>query len=363
MQLFCPACQAAFPGTQRCPRCGGLLLLPQEAAEAAATRPAAPLPAAPSLQTTPLGRVAVGAVFALGLYLGLRKLATGVVLASHPDPDTWWSSFEGLVAVCGGQALAVIFGAVVAAAGRTGGLVFGGAVGGLCGVLFLAAELLAGAPSRDLVLYMQPIVLVCVGGVAGVLAARVWGAVPILDMPVPDQNKLSSAQFALEGPSTRSRPTSLLRVLAGAMIMMASVAVADKVRSGAQKYSGGMLRVNSVGQGQFLTWQIAVLGMLVGGATAAAGTGAGVRHGVLAGALGSVGILALTVSAGEPFSPITYWLRALSLGAVPYNDPAAITAAVSGVLLLGVLGGWLGGTLFQPLAPEHMRRPVRSGMD
>ena len=33
MQLFCPTCQAAFPGTQRCPRCGGLLLMPQEAAE------------------------------------------------------------------------------------------------------------------------------------------------------------------------------------------------------------------------------------------------------------------------------------------------------------------------------------------
>ncbi len=32
MQLFCPACQAAFAGTQRCPQCAGLLLLPHEAA-------------------------------------------------------------------------------------------------------------------------------------------------------------------------------------------------------------------------------------------------------------------------------------------------------------------------------------------
>jgi hypothetical protein len=89
--------------------------MPQEAAEASAPR-AKPAPLPAPLQTSPTGRVAVGAVFALGLYLGLRKLATGVVLAVYPDPDGWWSSFEGLVAVCGGQVVAVIFGAVLAAA-------------------------------------------------------------------------------------------------------------------------------------------------------------------------------------------------------------------------------------------------------
>ena len=265
--------------------------------------------------------------------------------------------------MCGGQRLAVIFGAVVAAAGRTGGFLFGTAVGGVCGTLFLASELIAGAPARDLVLYIQPLVLICIGGVAGVLAARVWGSVPILDMPVVDRNKLSSAQFAFAEGKDKGRPTSLVRVLAGAMIMVAAVAVSDKFRSGAQKYSGGLLRVNSVGQGQFLTWQIAVLGMLAGGATAAAGTGAGIRHGVLAGSLGAVGVLGLTASLGEPLGPVAYWLSTLSLGTLPYNDPAAVTAAVSGVLLLGILGGWLGGTLFQPLAPAHARQRLSSGMD
>src|SRR5438874_1601846 len=126
MQLFCPACQTAFPGAQRCPRCGGLLLMPQEAAEEATPRPRAKPRQAP-LQTSPAGRVAVGAVFALGLYLGLRELATGVILAAHPQPDGWWSSFDGLVAVCGAQVVAVIFGAILAAAGRTGGFTFGAA--------------------------------------------------------------------------------------------------------------------------------------------------------------------------------------------------------------------------------------------
>ena len=31
MLLFCPECQAAFTGVSRCPRCSGLLLMPDEA--------------------------------------------------------------------------------------------------------------------------------------------------------------------------------------------------------------------------------------------------------------------------------------------------------------------------------------------
>src|SRR5215203_3894176 len=221
MQLFCPACQAAFPGTQRCPRCGGLLLMPQEAAEATPTAPREKaFPLQEPLKTSPAGRVGVGAVFALGLYFGLRELATSAILAVQQEPEGWWLSFEGLVAVCGAQGLAVIFGAVIAAAGRTGGFMFGAAVGGLCGGLFLAAELLAGAPARDLVLYIQPMALVLVGGIAGVFAARVWGAVPILDLPVLDRNKLSSSRFALETTEHPGRPTLWIRILAGAMVMV-----------------------------------------------------------------------------------------------------------------------------------------------
>jgi hypothetical protein len=337
-----------------------LLLMPHEAAEVATPRQKAP-PA--PITPTPLGRIAAGAVFALGLYLGLRKLATGVVLVAYPEPDAWWGSFEGLTTVCGGQALAVIFGAVVAAAGRTGGFAFGAAVGGACGGLFLAAELIAGAPAQDLVLYVQPVVLVFVGGVAGVFAARIWGAVPILNMPVPDRTKLSSSRFSLGKTEPIRRPTAWVRALAGAIIIVSALVIADKVRSNVQKYSAGMLRVNSVGQGQFLTWQLAVLGALVGGVAAGAGTGAGIRHGAIAGMLAGVGVLGVTQAIGEPLGPVAYWMNAISLGPLPPNDPTAIVAALSGVLLIGVLGGWLGGLLFLPLAPDHMRRRLQSGLD
>lgn len=361
MQLFCPACHAAFPGTQRCPRCGGLLLMPQETAEAATPHPKAP--SSPPQLMTPTGRIAVGAVFALGLYLGLRKLATGVVLASHPNPDAWWASFDGLLAVCGGQIVAVIFGAVLAAASRVGGLGFGAAVGGLCGSAFLAAELVAGAPPQDLVLYIQPLVLIVVGGIAGVFAARVWGAVPAIDMPVPDRNRLSSSRFTLGMEPEMGRPTAWLQVLVGAMMMVVAVTAVEQVRSKMQKNSGGLLHVNSVGEGQFLTWQFAVFGVLAGGVLAGAATGAGIRHGVLAGGLGGVGVLGVTAIRGELLTPVRYWLNGLSLRELTPNEPAVILATLSGMLLLGLLGGWLGGTLFLPLAPEHMRNRLQTGLD
>jgi hypothetical protein len=338
-----------------------LLLLPQEAAEPATPRQKAapPIP----FQPNATGRVVVGAILALGLYLGLRKLTMGAVLAATADADAWWNSFDGLLVVCCGQVMAVVFGAIVAAAGRAGGFVFGSAVGAVCGVLFLGAELLGGAPARDLVLYVQLVVLVLVGGIAGVLAARVWGAVPILDMPIPSRNRLSSSRFALETDGAIGRPTAWLRILAGAMIMLLAVAAAEQVRSGAQKYSGGALRVYSIGQGQFLTWQIAILGVLGGGVLAGAGTGAGIRHGLISGALGGVGVIGLTAMHGAPLSPVSYWLNKIALGEAASNDPYAIGAALGGVLFLGFLGGWLGGTLFLPLAPDHMRSRLRTGLE
>src|SRR5205085_11069846 len=105
MQLFCPACQAAFSGTSRCPRCGGLLLMPQEAT-ALAPRPR--VSGYEPVRPTPLARAVVGTLIALGLYLGLRKLATGWALATEPDPEAWWLSFDGLRAVFGFQAAAVV---------------------------------------------------------------------------------------------------------------------------------------------------------------------------------------------------------------------------------------------------------------
>jgi hypothetical protein len=362
MQLYCPACKASFAGTQRCPQCAGLLLMPHECADALAPRPAPVPPRAPD-RPAAAGRVFVGALFALGLYLALRKLTTGVVLATGGDADAWWASFEGLLAVCGAQAVAVTFGAITAAAGRSGGAPFGAAVGLVCGGLFLAAELATGAPPQDLVLYLQLGALLVVGAVAGVIAARVWGAVPTLELEIADRARLSSSKFMVGMPDEPARPTSWAKVMIGAVIALAAVALAEKLRFTAERYSEGALRVSSVGQARFIAWQFAALGVLVGGALAAAGTGAGARHGFISGALAAAGVLGLLATSGENISPVSFWLSTLGLGGRAANDPVALAATFGGVLFLGVLGGWLGGVLFPPLAPASMRKPPKLGRD
>jgi hypothetical protein len=346
MQLFCPTCQAAFPGVSRCPKCGGLLLMPQEATEP---------------------RARFGTIVALGLYLGLRKLATAWVLAHQVDPAALWASVDGLAAVFTAQGFAAVVGAILAAAGRGGGFTVGAAVGAVCGGLFLGAELLTGAPSRDLVFYLQPPILALSGGVAGAVSTRVWVAPPLLDMPVPAAppgSKLSSLQFTKAETGGDERPMQWVRILLGAGIMVIGFVLAEKVRYGAQKYSGGFLQVQSVAQGQFMSWQLALLSILVGGGVAAAGTGMGLRHGGIAGFFAGAVAVTLNAQQGSPNQPSEYWLDRLSLSGLPPLDPYAVLAVGGGIFFAALVGGWLGSQLLPPLVPEHMRdRRFKLGAD
>jgi hypothetical protein len=306
--------------------------------------------------------VVVGVVLGLGLYLAVRKLVTAGVLATEPDPAAWWLSARGLAAVYAAQAAAVLFGAVIAGAGRVSGAPLGLAVGVVCGGLFLGFELLTGVPARDLVFYLQPPVLALLGLVTGAAGARVWTAPPVVEVPPPPQSKLSSLCLTPDALAA-GRPTVWWRVLAGALVMTLGVAFADTGRKTLQKYSGGTLRVQSQGQGKFITGQLATLAVLGGAVLAAAGTGAGVRHGLLAGLIGGAGVLAVCARAGEAVPPVEYWLGQTTLDGLPLTAPAVIATIAGGVLLLGVVGGWFGGKLFLPLAPSHLRNRLRGGLD
>lgn len=353
MLLFCPACQSAFTGVSRCPRCGGLLLMPEEAPPPPDEPGAAPpVP----LHPTPAGRVTVGTVAALGLYLGLRKVMAGWVYATEADPDAWWRTADGLAVVFGLQAAAAVFGAVLASAGRGRGFALGALVGGLCGGLFLAAEVAGGAPGGQVVLLVQPLVLGLVGALAGAVGTWVWAAAPEFDMPLPALKALSSVRLlGGDRPSGARRPTAWLRVLLGAAVMVAGVGLVEQARGRAEKATGGFLRAETRGQAKFLSWQMAALAVLAGGAVAGANTGAGLRHGILAGVLGGAGVAGLSAAQGVFSAPAEYLLDRLHLTGAAVTDPGALATVAGGVLLAGLVGGWLGGQLFLPLAPAHMR--------
>jgi hypothetical protein len=354
MQLFCPACQAAFSGTSRCPRCGGLLLMPQEAT---ALPPRARNTGYEPYTPSPANRVLVGTLLALGLYLALRQLATGWLMAANTDLDSWWLTFEGLQVVLGIQTAAAVVGAVMAGAGRPNGLVLGGLVGGLCGGLFLGAEVYsAGTQVFDLVLLIQPGVLFVAGAIAGVVGGRVWPTPPDVEKPIPlSPDKLSSIRFGMEEVIAPGRPIAWIRIIIGAIVMFVAITQADIFRNQAQKYSYGTLKVSSHGQGKFLSLQLATIAALVGATLAGAGTGSGIRHGVLAGALAGIGVVALGASSGEFVPPLQYWLGKLHMHGMEVRDPSVMFVVGMSVALVGAIGGWLGGTLFLPLAPAHLR--------
>jgi hypothetical protein len=312
---------------------------------------------------TTASRITIGVVLALGLYLGVRKIVTGTVLAVIPDPNSWWLSFNGLVAVYTSQAIAVVFGALLASSGRFYGYAHGLAVGVICGGLFLGFELLAGVPPEDLVVYLQPPVLALLGLIAGVVGARVWAVAPLLDIPIPNPSKLSSIQLATENVTNPGKPTVWLRVLVGVAVMICGAMIADKSRLFLQKNSGGVFRVQTKGQGEFITWQLASFAVLFGGVIAGAGTGAGIRHGIIAGAIGGVGLLGICLKQGSAIPPIAYWLASISMNDLEITAPSVCIVVAGTILLVGIVGGWLGGALFLPLAPENMRKRLRTGLN
>jgi hypothetical protein len=138
--------------------------------------------------------------------------------------------------------------------------------------------------------------------------------------------------------------------------MVLGVVVADPVRHFAQKNSAGLLHVQTVGQGEFITWQIATFAVLAGGVIAGSSSGGGLWHGFLAGALGGAGVMGVCVKQGAAPPPVDYWLTRVALDGMPIGATAVVTAVAGGILILGILGGWLGGAMFLPLAPESMRR-------
>jgi hypothetical protein len=360
MQLFCPTCKTTYPSFNRCPRCGGLLLMPHEvAADAPQFDGESPAP----IQTTAVGRIMVGTVLALGVYLGVRKVLAATILAANGQGTEWWLSFHGLSIVYALQAGAVLFGAVIAAAGRASGYSIGFLIGLCCGGLFLGYELLAGASPQTLVLYLQPPVLALLGLAGGVAGSRVWTPMPDLKLPIPTGSKLSSLQLGEDLEEEKPKPTQWIRVLAGAAIMVIGVVAAEQVRHTLQKNSGGLLKVDSMGQGDFITWQLATLAVLTGGVVAGAATGAGIRHGILSGFVGAGGLIGICMKMGGALPPIEYWLSKMSLDGLPLMAPTVLTAIGGGVMLLALLGGWLGGALFQILAPESMRKRTSFGLD
>lgn len=352
MQLFCPDCQAAFAGTPSCPKCGGRLLAPQESFVQAAVAAADELPT--PVQTTFLGRVMLGTIASLGLFLSLREFAVAFGGGVGIDVFT----------LCGLRYVAVAVGGLLTGAGRANGSQPGFVSGLAVGVLLTVHDVLLSGGSE----YWWPVGLAVgfplVAGAAGWVGSRVWPApVDLPDVAVPSAVTASRASNLLrlsEGSEKRKgeRPTVWLRVLVGGLVAFAAIAASDTMREFLAKASSGIFKTGGHARGAAVGAQLAAILLVVGGIVAGAGTGAGLRHGFFAALFTGMVFYAAAFSRGAAakYPPVDGLFAYLDLTLDSLYAPQTVAVLLAFLVGLITAGGWLGGQLFPPLAPEWMRK-------
>jgi hypothetical protein len=306
-------------------------------------------------------RLGVGVGLVVACYLGLREIWVSIPWFWGIPPSDWSCRFAGLISLYAAQALAVAVGAVVIAAARPHGYTLGLFLGLGSGTLFFLWEVQQNAALRQSFLLLQVPLVAWVGLLGGWVGERLWPPPPALELPQPRSSLLSSLQFsrATGQPSIPAPPTRWFRILTGATLAVALLLCADTIRQTVQQYSLGLFQAPGIGQAQFLTWLIALFGLLLGSVLAAAGSPAGLRHGALTGLLTAPMVLVVALQQDALPAPVEYTLTRAGLAGVPLNDPIAAAVVLGGILAVCTLGGWFGAALFPPLAPPALRRPIR----
>ena len=348
MQLYCPACRTASPAAERCVKCGERLLAPSELASVSRDKLASP---PPLIAPSSVGRLVVGAVTAAGLYLSVREMLLGSLDALDcsdfaPGPAAQWLL----------RAAATLAGALLAGAGRPGGAASGGVAGLVCGGLFLASDWLAGVKPTT-VEAIGVAVVAALAAAAGGIGARVWPAAT----PLPVSKTRSRGSSLLPPDPDLDRPAviplSWWRVGAGVAVALAGVLASDELRLGVRNLAGARLSLGTPADAPRVDFFFAAAALLAGGLVAGGGSGAGLRHGLVAGSVAAAALGLLAVVGKESATvPLHGLLELLGYG------PEALRTGGGLVLVAGVvtglcgLSGTFGGLLLPRLAAKSRRR-------
>jgi hypothetical protein len=136
-------------------------------------------------------------------------------------------------------------------------------------------------------------------------------------------------------------------VIIGATAAVIGVLAADWVRTGMVMMPKGLFNMGGPGAAARIDAQIAAFLVMLGGFTAGAGTGTGLRHGLFAGLLAAAGVVGLNTALPDgSLPPIEFLVD--KLGVVEPPETAAAVGAT--VLAVVAVGGWLGGQLFPKLS-------------
>jgi hypothetical protein len=362
MRLYCQACLATFEGHFLCPKCGRQLVPPPASGSGKSTPPppAASLPATESAAAALPVRLLIAVLLAAGFAAGGQQLAAAA-LASQGMPLTAvaWPVTAAVFAA------AAAAGAFVGGAGHPLGAVLGLVVGALNVVLLLALRAQGGVPPLTFDEWPGPAALVglpLAGLLGGALGRLVWPPLP----PLPRLTAPAATPRGAGGPPVPGvlsdrpmrkppAPWAWERLVAGAILGIAAAAGAHVVRDALPPALAGYDR----SQAPFVAWQIAMLGVFLGGAVAGCGTRRGVSQGAVAGLLTIAGFGAAQVATGNDALP-TLAGAGLAFNVTDTTLPVLMgTCFAPAALAAAVVGGWFGGLLLPPLVPERPRITAR----
>jgi len=344
MYLFCSKCQTQFPAAGQCPRCSSRLLAPGEAADALSKL--AELPPKPRT-TTFAGRVLAGTALALGLHLALREwLAAFGAFDESASVESYLTGYFLRFA-------AAMAGGLLAGAGRSQGFSGGATVGLIAGLGWLAVDsyptLLLDAPNIGLM-----ILIVSAAGCCALVGGRVWP--PIVELPDLESPRGSSLLKLVVGqnkPEAR-RPTRWGRILVASLVVLFAVIAADSGRLLLKKLPNGLINLGGPAAVPSVDFQIALIGVVLGGLIAGAATGTGLRHGIIAGAVSAVAVgAAYTQQPPDSLPALEFLLDKLGARGTAFQSAAAVVLAMASI---GTVSGWIGGQLFPPLRKMRRRK-------
>lgn len=343
MNLYCPSCQSAFPGTDVCPRCGVRLLTP---AEAFTLMPDRRTPPPDSIRATLVTRVVVGLTVAGGLYMGVHEWATAVGAPTEAAPD----SPAGVWVAFGMQCLAVVVGGVLAGAGRPLGLFTGLVVGAAVGGLSLVPA--ATGDGVDSQLAGLAGGLAVLGAVAGFVGACVWPpAAEVVDNTTRGTGSSLAHLAQQEDRAKIKRQTDWLRVAIAVGVALVGLVGSGGIRATIRSTFGNAVVMGGPGASPAVDLQVAAVFFLAAGVFVGANTRSGPRHGLILGA--AVGLFSIAMSLVRLPSAVVGLLKLFDMPPDLAN-PNALLAVMVSFLVVGGFTGWFGANLLPPLAPAWM---------
>jgi hypothetical protein len=275
------------------------------------------------------------------------------------------------------QVVGILVGGVFAGAGQRRAAVLGLFLGLINGVVLLGAEIAVQQASNQAAesgsdLLTQLFVQMVCGGLGGFIGGFVWKPIVPIIGPEPTVPTPTTHLTTLTGVRRVFRPfrgpiawfRCIVGVTAVSGISLASNWILLNMLRQVTARSSAEASVSWL-QLQFATWEISVLGMVIGAGYAGANTKNGLKQGLVVGIASSILLLVFHFQGMMDDIPQTILFKYfLGFGRDPNDVVALVTMTLSSVIPLGMLGGWFGSQLLPPLlriAPKEQKRMIAHG--